>query len=237
MINGSFGNENRSPIRSSSRFASGLVMLASVWIGLFWTAGRWSWFQGWAFLSFFAVYVGALSIWLARTNPDLYAERTRIADNIEPWDKWVVKLYSLSLLATVFVGALDSGRFGWSTVPPVIQLGGWVGLCLAATMIWHVMAVNNFLSAWVRIQPDRNQFVVTKGAYGWVRHPMYLAVVIAAFCVPLVLASWWALIPGLCVAVLIMYRTAREDRTLIDKLPGYKEYTEAVRYRLLPGIW
>lgn len=188
-------------------------------------------------MSFFTIYIGALSVWLAKSNPELYAERSRAADNIEPWDNLVIRFHNLFLMAIIFVAALDSGRFGWSNVPYAVQIGGWFGLCLAAAMIWHVMAVNQFLSAWVRIQQDRNQFVVKQGAYRFVRHPMYLAVIVSAFSVPLLLSSYWALIPGLSLALLTTYRTAREDRTLIDKLSGYKEYTSAVQYRLIPGIW
>jgi len=223
--------------RSPNRYLSGLVMLISVVAGLFWVAGRLSWIQGWAFLIFFTIFVSSLSIWLARTNPELYAERRRVADNVENWDKMVVRIHSLSFLAVIFLAALDSGRFGWSKVSLPVQLVGWVGLCLAACMVWHVMAVNSFLSSWARIQEDRNQVVVSKGAYRWIRHPMYLAVIISAFSLPLVLVSGWALIPGMLATIVIMYRTAREDRMLYDGLNGYREYAAGVRYRLIPGIW
>jgi len=32
-------------------------------------------------------------------------------------------------------------------------------------------------------------------------------------------------------------RTALEDKTLRAELPGYAEYAQRVRYRLLPGLW
>jgi len=54
---------------------------------------------------------------------------------------------------------------------------------------------------------------------------------------PLFLGSLWALIPAVLVCVLYIIRTAFEDSTLKNKLDGYKEYTEKVKYRLLPGIW
>jgi protein-S-isoprenylcysteine O-methyltransferase Ste14 len=38
-------------------------------------------------------------------------------------------------------------------------------------------------------------------------------------------------------AVLLIIRTALEDRTLQAELNGYAEYARQVRYRLLPGIW
>lgn len=79
--------------------------------------------------------------------------------------------------------------------------------------------------------------VVTEGLYGTIRHPMYLGVMIALMGMPLVLGSWWALIPGVMIVGLFVYRTHREDCMLREGLVGYAEYAENVRFRLLPGIW
>ena len=66
---------------------------------------------------------------------------------------------------------------------------------------------------------------------------MYVGIIIAVFCVPLVLGSYWALLPAGLIAVLFIIRTALEDRTLFEELAGYPEYGERVRYRLLPYVW
>ena len=42
---------------------------------------------------------------------------------------------------------------------------------------------------------------------------------------------------GGLAAVLMVIRTALEDRTLLDELDGYRAYAEQTRFRLLPGIW
>jgi CRISPR/Cas system CSM-associated protein Csm2 small subunit len=94
-----------------------------------------------------------------------------------------------------------------------------------------------YLSSWARIQEDRGHVVVTEGLYRHVRHPMYLGIILGFIGIPLSLGSWWALIPSLLIATLFVYRTAREDRMLMQGLPGYEEYAQKVRYRLLPGIW
>jgi protein-S-isoprenylcysteine O-methyltransferase Ste14 len=135
------------------------------------------------------------------------------------------------------LAVLDSGRFHWSVVSPWAQLLGWGALCFAGAIVWHVMGVNAYLSSYARIQEDRGQVVVTQGLYGVVRHPMYLGIVVAFLGLPLALASWCALIPGALIAALFVYRTAREDRMLHEKLDGYLEYAARVRYRLLPGVW
>jgi protein-S-isoprenylcysteine O-methyltransferase Ste14 len=56
-------------------------------------------------------------------------------------------------------------------------------------------------------------------------------------CIPFLLGSWWALIPGGLMVVIFVIRTALEDKTLVEELPGYAEYAQRVRYRLIPGIW
>ena len=225
------------PVRALPRLVAstvGLLIFALVW---FWVAGRVTWVQGWAFLLVFVTYSVTLVWRLARSDPDLLRERYRRAENVEPWDKAVMGCYTSLLMVLLALAALDSGRFRWSAVPIWVQLLGWALLCAAGTIIWHVMAVNAYLSSWARIQEDRGQVVVTEGLYGTVRHPMYLGIAIGFAGVPLVLGSWWALIPGLMIVGLFVYRTAREDRMLRQKLAGYTDYAEKVRHRLLPGIW
>jgi protein-S-isoprenylcysteine O-methyltransferase Ste14 len=99
------------------------------------------------------------------------------------------------------------------------------------------MAANAYFSMVVRIQEDRGHAVVTDGPYRFVRHPGYLGSILFALATPLVLGSLWAFVPCGLGAVLFIVRTALEDKTLQKELPGYREYAERVRYRLLPGIW
>ncbi len=114
---------------------------------------------------------------------------------------------------------------------------GWLFLILAGAMIWHVMMINPYLSSWERLQEDREQVVVQEGAYGYIRHPMYLGIVVAFLGIPFALGSWWAMIPSVVLVGLFVYRTYREDLMLLQGLRGYADYAERVWYRLLPGIW
>jgi protein-S-isoprenylcysteine O-methyltransferase Ste14 len=213
---------------------AGLVVFALVWFAI---AGRATWLQGWLVLLVFAGYVGLLFWWLSRANPDLVRERTHEAENVEAWDRVVIRIYTALMVLLLGLAALDSGRFGWSAVPVWVQLLGWLALVAAGAIIWHVMAVNAYLSSYARLQEDRGQTVVTDGLYRYVRHPMYLGIILAFLGLPPALASWWALIPALLVAAVFVYRTAREDRMLLAGLPGYEAYAQRVRYRLLPGVW
>jgi protein-S-isoprenylcysteine O-methyltransferase Ste14 len=87
------------------------------------------------------------------------------------------------------------------------------------------------------LQDERRQQTVTRGPYRWIRHPMYLGVIVLMLGIPLVLGSYWALVPGGLIDILFVIRTALEDKFLQADLPGYKDYSKRVRYYLIPGIW
>jgi protein-S-isoprenylcysteine O-methyltransferase Ste14 len=211
-----------------------LGAFATIWFAI---AGRSTWWQGWAALLSFTAYLSVLVRRLSKSNPELVRERTQPAEKAEPWDRVVMKIYTVLLLALLTVIALDSGRYRWSSVPLAVQLAGWGLLVMAGLMVWHVMMTNAYLSSWARLQEDREQVVVEDGAYRRIRHPMYLGIIVAFLSMPLALGSWWGLIPGWVIVALFVYRTYREDLMLLKGLKGYSEYATRVRYRLLPGIW
>ena len=200
-------------------------------------AGRIDWWEGWAFLIVFVSAALLLRAWMARRHPGLLKERSHHEEDVEKWDTILMWIYSCLLLAVFVVSALDSGRFGWSFMPMGIRIIGWIGLGAALAIVWWVMSVNPFASRWVRIQDDRGHEVITGGPYGYVRHPMYVGTIISMISIPIVLGSLWGLLPGALAALLFIFRTALEDKTLRIKLPGYGDYAGRVRYRLLPGIW
>jgi protein-S-isoprenylcysteine O-methyltransferase Ste14 len=103
--------------------------------------------------------------------------------------------------------------------------------------IMWAMFTNNFFSSKVRIQSDRGQYVVQQGPYKFVRHPGYLGVLFWMPSTALTMGSLWGLIPAALAVLTIIIRTYLEDKTLQKELPGYIEYTQKVRYRLIPGIW
>jgi protein-S-isoprenylcysteine O-methyltransferase Ste14 len=227
----------KAPARFAVRWALGLALLVATTAGWFALAGRTDWVQGWIFAVSFAVFGNGLGLWLRKTDPGLLEERSRPAANAEPWDRWVIRAHTLLFLALLVVAALDAGRYRWSRVPIPVQVAAGLGVVTAGTIIGHVFRVNRFLSSHARIQDDRGQMVVSRGLYGVVRHPMYVAVMLWALLLPPALGSLWALVPGVLTVVLFIYRTAREDRMLQERLAGYPEYATRVRYRLLPGVW
>ena len=101
---------------------------------------------------------------------------------------------------------------------------------------WALME-NRFFSGVVRIQKDRGHHVVSTGPYRIMRHPGYAGALWMYLATPIFMDSLWAFIPTILLVVVTVIRTSLEDRTLQEELPGYKEFTQKTRYRLLPGIW
>jgi len=99
------------------------------------------------------------------------------------------------------------------------------------------MASNRFFSTSVRIQFDRGHTVCSSGPYRYVRHPGYVGMIVYFLATPVLVGSLWGAIPAMATAVLFVVRTRMEDRTLLQKLPGYREYAARVRFRLFPGVW
>ncbi|HOO51445.1 MAG TPA: isoprenylcysteine carboxylmethyltransferase family protein, partial [Alphaproteobacteria bacterium] len=89
----------------------------------------------------------------------------------------------------------------------------------------------------VRIQTDRGHVVCDSGPYRIVRHPGYAGNILPLLGIVLALDSVWTLIPATVALIITVIRTALEDQTLQEELPGYQEYTRRVHYRLIPGIY
>ena len=212
------------------KMLSGMLIVALV---LFLPAGSWNYFNGWLFcgLLFLPMLVlGALLLWKA---PALLEKRLNTKEQ-EKTQMAVVAVSSLLFLAAFVAAGLDF-RFGWTHVPI------WL-VCLAAVLqlaayglYAEVMRENAWLSRTVEVQ--ENQKVIDTGLYGIIRHPMYTATILLFLAMPLVLGSWVSFAIMLFYPVVIVFRIRNEEKVLEAGLPGYREYKQRVRYRLLPFIW
>lgn len=207
---------------------------------LFLAAGTWNWLWGLALLAVLAAFLAAHPLILVPINPELLAEREKGLrdEGVKAWDRWISALAAglLPILSWVVAG-LDL-RFHWTDpLPLAFHLGGlWVTLLGYALFLW-AMASNAFFAEGVRIQEERGHAVATGGPYRWVRHPGYVGAILSIVATPLLLGSPWALIPAVGAVALYVVRTYLEDRTLREELPGYEEYAQQTRHRLLPGVW
>jgi protein-S-isoprenylcysteine O-methyltransferase Ste14 len=207
---------------------------------LFAAAGRLNWGMGWTYVGVHMAFAAVSRLIVFRRNPDLLVERARSlqAEGAKGWDRWLMVVVGLlGPLAIWIVVGLDE-RFGWS---PEIWLGyQLVALALVvagyAVGTW-AMAVNAYFSGVVRIQKERGQTVVKAGPYRVVRHPAYAGAVVTYLAMPVMLDSLWGLVPAGLTVVALWIRTALEDRTLKEELPGYEEYVRETKYRLIPGLW
>jgi len=219
------------------KIIKGTVIVFSLLALLFLPAGTLNWPEAWLFLIFYFSFVGGTVIWLKKNDPDLLKERTSIKKDVKCWDKSIMCVYTLLLVILLTVTGLDSIRFRWSQVPFALKAFGFFGFILSSGLVLWVMKENTYLSKMVRIQKDRGQKVCTTGPYKYIRHPMYVGVILFILCFPLFFGSLYALIPSSLIAILFILRTSLEDKTLHKELPGYQEYAKKVRYRLIPGVW
>jgi protein-S-isoprenylcysteine O-methyltransferase Ste14 len=231
------GSRSRTGRTLLKRMVAVLAVILVMDILLFVPAGRLDWPAAWTLSLLYGAFLLAYVVWGTLKAPDLLRERSQVAENVKVWDKVILSIYTVLLVVTPVLAGLDVGRARWSQMPGVVQIAALVGIVLAGGLVFWTILTNAYLGRMVRIQEDRGHQVATGGPYHYVRHPMYVGIILLFPCMALFLGSWWALVPAVLIAVLMAIRTALEDRTLQAELAGYAEYARQVRYRLLPGVW
>lgn len=211
----------------------GLGLFAVV---LFGAAGSVDYWQAWVFLAVFTAASVAAALVLGRRDPAVLQRRMRGGPLAETRgvQRLLVGLLIAVVLATLLIGALDH-RFGWSSVPLPVTLGGDVLVAAALAVSILVVIQNAHASATIGV--DADQQVISDGLYGWVRHPMYTSAVVLMTGIALALGSWWALAALPATVAILVLRLRDEERLLRAELPGYADYQQRVRYRLVPYLW
>lgn len=215
---------------------SSLIGLIAFCALLFVPAGTVHYWQGWAFIAVFSAVTLGPTIYLGRTDPDTLERRTHAGPTAEsrPVQKVVMVGTTVTFLASMVIPALDY-RYGWSHVPTGVSIAGDVLAAIGLGLTMLVVLQNRYASANITVEKD--QPLVTTGLYGLVRHPMYSGAVILMAGMPLALGSYWALlflVPGIA---LLSVRILDEEKMLREELASYQEYSQSVRYRMLPLIW
>ena len=203
---------------------------------VFMNASRLGWTLGWIYVGIVAATLAINLVCLRLWNPELIRRRMRVSKFSKTWDKVWAVMFGVAMIA-IYVVAVMEARDRVSSAPGAAWL---LGLAIFvpgwALAIWS-MVVNPFFEKTVRIQTEHGHRVIDTGPYVYMRHPGYVGFAGWMLSTPLLLASTWAFVPALISVVLLVIRTALEDRTLHEELPGYAEYAARVRFRLIPGVW
>jgi protein-S-isoprenylcysteine O-methyltransferase Ste14 len=218
--------------------AFGGILLVLICMGalLFIAAGTLNYWQAWVFLAIFGVAGLAIVVYLAQKDPKLLERRLSGGPTAEQRtsEKLLMSALSLGFIALLVLPALDH-RFGWSSVPSFVSIAADVLFVLGWVIIFFVFKENSFTASTIQIADD--QKVVSSGPYALVRHPMYVGSFLYILAMPIVLGSWWGLLVFLLMIPFGLQRIFDEEKLLKGSLPGYTEYTQKVRYRMIPGVW
>jgi protein-S-isoprenylcysteine O-methyltransferase Ste14 len=217
-------------------FGGLLFLLLAMGAGLFLPAWTLDYWQAWTFLAVFGVSALAITLYLMKKDPRLLERRVYAGPTAEKetGQKIVQSLTSAGFIAMLVVPALDH-RFAWSPVPTGVCLAGDALVALGFLIVFLVYRENSFASATIEVYA--NQTVISTGPYALVRHPMYVGGLIIFIGIPLALGSWWGLIVIVLMVPALIWRLLDEERLLARELPGYHEYKDKVRFRLLPFFW
>lgn len=215
-----------------------LVVLVAPFIPLL-ISSQWGWWQAWAYAVVSVLSFVLSRLIVSRIHPDLIKERSRFleAKDTKPWDKVLAPLLGLGTILILIVAGFDQ-YYNWTSASSLtLNLIALFGIVLGYIFSSWALVENRFFSGTVRIQTERGHHVVTTGPYRIIRHPGYAGGLLGFILIPLLLDSYWSFIPSVLLGVAMIIRTALEDKTLQAELPGYSEYTQKTRYRLIPWVW
>lgn len=203
---------------------------------LFVPAGTLSYWQAWVYLGIFFGASALTTAFLIRRDPALLERRMRGGPTAEKRsiERIIMVFTSVGFIALLVVPALDY-RFQWSNVPQGAVVAGDVLVIVGFYFIFLVYRENTFTSATIEVAPG--QTVISTGPYAIVRHPMYASALLYLVGTPLALGSYWGLVPLVAMMPFLIWRLFDEEQLLAETLPGYVDYQNKVRYRLVPGIW
>jgi len=213
-----------------SRLFTGVVMFALLF---FLPAGTWRYWQAWMYIGILIIPMFFVLAYFMKNDPALLERRMKMREERKEQRKIIQASGVVFILAYLLPG-FDI-RYGWSNMPAWVSITAGAILFLSYMLVFRTMQVNSFLSRVIEVAD--NQKVIDTDVYGIVRHPMYVAMTILYVISPVVLGSWWAVIPALGIILVIVFRILDEEKALEQELSGYVEYKRKVKYRLIPFVW
>ena len=217
-------------IEALTKFACGLLLVGLL---IFLPAGTLQYTYGWLFVGLLFVPMLIAGFVMLAKSPEFLKKRLDAKEK-QGTQKGVVAISGLMFVAGFVVAGLDF-RYGWSAMPTWVVITASVAFLVAYALYAEVMRENAYLSRTIKV--EEGQSVVDTGMYGIVRHPMYAVTILLFLMIPLVLGSWYALIAFAFYPAVIVVRLTDEEELLTKELPGYAEYKQKVKYRIIPFIW
>lgn len=217
-------------INALTKFLCGLLMVGLL---IFIPAGTLAYAYGWLLMGLLFVPMLIAGFVMYFSSPAFLAKRLDAKEK-QATQKGVLAFSGLMFIAGFVVAGLDF-RFGWSQMPAWVIITASVLFLAAYALYAEVMRENAYLSRTIKV--EEGQKVVDTGLYGIVRHPMYMATILLFLMIPLVLGSWYALIVFAFYPAIIVVRLKDEEALLTRELPGYAEYRQRVKYRIIPFVW
>ena len=217
-------------INALTKFTCGLFLVGLL---IFLPAGTLHYAKGWLLIGLLFVPMLIAGFVMMANSPEFLKKRLDAKEK-QATQKGVVALSGLMFIAGFIVAGLDF-RLGWSKMPLLVTIIASVLFLSAYALYAEVMRENAYLSRTIKV--EEGQKVVDTGLYGIVRHPMYMATILLFLMIPVVLGSWYALIVFAFYPAIIIVRLKDEEILLTRELPGYAEYKQKVKYRIIPFIW
>lgn len=213
-----------------SRLFAGVIMFAFLF---FLPAGTWRYWQAWMYIGILIIPMFFVLAYFMKRDPELLARRMKMREERTEQRK-IIQASGIVFILAYLLPGFDI-RYGWSDMPAWVCIAAGVVLFLSYMLVFRTMQVNSFLSRVIEVA--QGQKVIDTDVYGIVRHPMYVGMVVLYIISPVVLGSWWAVIPALVIIPVIVFRILDEEKALEQELPGYVEYKQKVKYRLIPFVW
>jgi protein-S-isoprenylcysteine O-methyltransferase Ste14 len=197
-------------------------------------AGTFDYWEAYVYIGIISLSMLFIVLYFMKHDPSLLERRMKVKEEKKP-QKLIIALFTPLFIAGFILAGFDQ-RYNWSDIAIYEVFIAELIVLFGYYIIFSVFRENSFASRVIEV--NENQKVISTGLYSKVRHPMYVGVLIMYIFSAPALGSWWAIIPFVTVLpVVLVLRILNEEKVLKEELPGYIDYCNKTKYRLIPYIW